>query len=292
VAIDWADLPADVRADVESHIGTVTEATSIRGGQNNDLAALVHTSTGPTFVKGVRGISRPMRFLRNEVAAAPLVTGLGPALRFALDLVGDDGRGWYLAGFDWVPGRPVDLHDPVDLATVSAALERLAAREAGELQGLDERWAGGDMWSQAAELAAAEVTGWDIDALAQLAAAAPAAVHGNRLAHTDLHADQFIVTDGRVHLIDWGWPAAAAPWVDTAYMVIRLVEAGHPATDAESWARTLPTWAGAAPADVTAFAAYVAGLWTVFAAKAPGPGARRRAAAARTYAAWRLGSQT
>ncbi|KDA41138.1 hypothetical protein BMG523Draft_04061, partial [Frankia sp. BMG5.23] len=28
-------------------------------------------------------------------------------------------------------------------------------------------------------------------------------------------------------MVDWGWPAQGAGWVDAAFMVIRLIGAGH-----------------------------------------------------------------
>jgi hypothetical protein len=67
------------------------------------------------------------------------------------------------------------------------------------------------------------VAGWDVDGMDRWTALAPDAVQGDRLTHTDLHGDQFVLgADGQIHVIDWGWPAAAAGWVDTAFMVIRL----------------------------------------------------------------------
>ncbi|MFG1992485.1 hypothetical protein ACGFJ7_21150 [Actinoplanes sp. NPDC048988] len=49
-------------------------------------------------------------------------------------------------------------------------------------------------------------------------------------------------------------------WLDTARMLVRLVHAGHTPAQAESWAAALPTWAGASPEAVDAFAAALAKL--------------------------------
>src|SRR5205823_5476502 len=109
--------------------------------------------------------------------------------------------------------------------------------------------------------------------------------------HTDLHANQILIDDsGRVHVIDWALPGAGAAWVDTAFLVLRLIEAGHTPTAAEQWAHTRSNWAGMDPQTATAFAVYVAGLWSYFAVTNPLPGAVRRARLARNYAAWRLAS--
>ncbi|WP_250280151.1 hypothetical protein [Frankia sp. Cppng1_Ct_nod] len=114
------------------------------------------------------------------------------------------------------------------------------------------------------------------------------AVEGDRLVHTDLHGDQFIIgADGAIHVIDWGWPAAGAGWADTAFMVIRLIEAGHSPGDAEALAATRPCWT-AEQDELAAFTAFVAGLWTYRAVNNHNHGAYR-AQAARDYAAWRVG---
>ncbi len=95
-------------------------------------------------------------------------------------------------------------------------------------------------------------------------------------------------------MIDWGFPGAAAGWVDSAFLTIRLVAAGHSPRDAEAWAAARPGWPpdgrgdrGGTGEALTAFAAYVAGLWTYRAVTdgVDGPWVR----AARDYAAWRTG---
>jgi 5-methylthioribose kinase len=107
------------------------------------------------------------------------------------------------------------------------------------------------------------------------------------LLHTDLHADQFLVSDKQVRVIDWAFPGAGAAWVDAAFLVIRLILAGQQISEAEAWAHDLRCWADAPAQAVTAFAAYVAGMWSCWAVTDPQPDAVRRAAAAREYAAWR-----
>ncbi|WP_010313627.1 hypothetical protein [Saccharopolyspora spinosa] len=66
----------------------------------------------------------------------------------------------------------------------------------------------------------------------------PGLADGDRLAHTDLHGEQFLVDGDDVRVIDWGYPGCGAPWVDSAFIVLRLVESGHAITDAEAWAST------------------------------------------------------
>nr|MDT0664609.1 aldehyde dehydrogenase family protein [Micromonospora sp. DSM 115978] len=135
----------------------------------------------------------------------------------------------------------------------------------------------------------AAVADTDVAALGRWSATLPERVDGDRLVHTDLHGGQFVIGErDDVHVVDWGWPAAGAGWVDTAFMVVRLVEAGHHPASAEEWARSLRSWNHVDDETVTAFAAYVAGLWSYRASSDSTVGARRRAKTARDYATWRL----
>jgi hypothetical protein len=285
VATAWEALPALLRDEVERHTGHVVKAVAIDVGGNSDVAAVLDVPGRRVFLKGVKGISRPMRWLRNEVSAGALAAPLAPAVLFSVEL--DE---WLVAGFEYVPGRPADLSPgSPDLECVASTLERLSVMPAPGLKGLHERWTVRDWWGRLAAEAPERVTGWNVDGMDRWTALAPEAVQGDRLTHTDLHGDQFVLgADGRVHVIDWGWPAAAAEWVDTAFMVIRLVEAGHTPDQAEEWARTLRTWSGIDGKAVTAFALFVAGLWTYRAAADNVPGMNGRARIAREYAAWRL----
>lgn len=283
----WTTLPSSIRTGVETHIGPIASADVIESGQNNHLAAVLRGRDTTVFVKAVSGgRSRQLTWLRNEVTAGALAQGIAPAVLFTVEV--DD---WLVVAFEHVTGRPVDLTPgSPDLPLVAATMERLSTLPAKDTRGLRQRWTVVDWWSRLAESDPELVAGWDVSLMNEWTARAPAAVDGDRLAHTDLHRDQFLVTPGRVYVIDWGWPAAAAPWVDTAYMVIRLIGAGHTPAQAEAWAGGLSGWS-AAPADsITAFSAFVAGLWTSFTLTNRSPGVRNRARIARDYAAWRIGS--
>ncbi|MGH3913137.1 MAG: hypothetical protein ACRDTC_06970 [Pseudonocardiaceae bacterium] len=66
--------------------------------------------------------------------------------------------------------------------------------------------------------APAVVNGWNVDEMSRWTSLIPEAADGDRLLHTDLHGDQFCIgSGGDVHVIDWGFPAAGAPWVDVAF---------------------------------------------------------------------------
>jgi hypothetical protein len=85
-------------------------------------------------------------------------------------------------------------------------------------------------------------------------------------------------------------PGAGARWVDPAFLVLRLIEAGHTPSAAETWGRAhFPALDDAGPGTLDAFAAYLAGMWTCWAlGDNPPRGAAHRAQLARRYARYRL----
>lgn len=286
MAAVWDELPESVRVAVQQHVGTVARVVEVTEGLNNDVAAVLHRADGvPIFLKGVAGPpSRRMRFLRNETTAGGLAPGIAPDVVFAQDV-----DGWLVAGFEYVQGRPADFSpDSLDLPLVASTVEKISALPAATVRPLPDRW-NVDWWARLAEESSASISGWDVHAARRRAENAPELAAGDRLAHTDLHPDQFIVGEnGSLHVIDWGFPAAAAPWVDAAFLILRLIDAGHAPLRAEEWARSLSCFAGVDAETLTAFMVYVAGMWTHWADHDPVPGKRHRAQLVRDYAAWRV----
>lgn len=291
----WDQLPPPVRDVVEQHLGPVASADEITTGSASDICAVLHLVSGErVFLKGVAGISRRMRWLRNEIAGSQAAAPIAPQVLFRADIdTAIAGEDWLVVGHEYVPGRPASLQPgSPDLPLIAAAVERIATLPAADLRPLRDRWAPTDWWTKLAEIAPETVDGWDIEEMTRLTGLVPALVDGDRLLHTDLHGEQFIVgADDQVRVIDWGFPGAGAPWVDTAFMILRLTEAGHTPDDAETWARARDTFADVDEQTLTAFAVYLAGFWTHIAVTG-GSGSPRRAALARDYAAWRLARQT
>jgi hypothetical protein len=258
----------------------------IHGGQNCDVAIrLDGGSDRPVFLKGVHGVSPRMRWLRNEITAGQLAAGVAPAVLWHEDV--DD---WLVVAFEFLTGREADLApDSPDLSLVASLVDKISALPAPGLVSLRERWAVTNWWYRLADADPTIVDGWDVDEATRWATLVPELVDGDRLVHTDLHGAQFLIgTDNAVHVIDWGWPAAGAPWVDTAFLVLRLIEAGHPPADAEAWAQSLVCWSGVDATTLTAFTVYVAGLWSYRAVTHALPGAANRARLVRDYAARRI----
>ncbi|WP_035303080.1 hypothetical protein [Actinokineospora inagensis] len=289
----WDQLPTPVRDAVVGCLGPVLGAEDAITGSTADLAAVLRLADGTrVFVKAVAGVSRRMRWLRNEIAGNHAAADLAPPVLFHTDLDVPDGEHWLIVGFTHLPGRPASLApDSPDLPLIADALEHLATLPATPpIRPLRDRWAPTDWWTRVADLDPGLVADLDLVALTRLTQHVPELVDGDRLTHTDLHGDQIrIGHDGTLHIIDWGFPAAAAPWVDTAFLTLRLIEAGHTPTSAEAWARDRATLTGVNDATLTAFTAYLAGLWTHIALTG-GHGSPRRAQLAREHLTRRLNS--
>lgn len=275
----WDELPESVRSATQKHVGLIERADSALAGQGcNAALTLCRSEADPVFLKAVNGVSPEMRWLRNEAEAGSLATDVAPAVLFHEDV--DD---WLVVGFEYVSGRSANLAPgSPDLATVASVLNRISEVEAPGLRPLQARWQS-SWWTRLAGERPDAVGPWDVDELTKWERKAAEAVKGNHLVHTDLHEDQFVLgDDGAVHVIDWGWPACGAAWLDSAFLVLRLIGAGHRPEDAEKWAAANTPWAAATEDEVTAFAVYVAGLWHYKATS------HKLTRLARTYAGWRL----
>ncbi|GAA1940076.1 phosphotransferase [Amycolatopsis minnesotensis] len=285
----WDDLPSSVTTAVRHHVGEATVVREVEQGQNCNVALVLRGDDGDLFLKGVRGKSPRMRWLRNESEAGTLAPGLAPATRFSEDIEADEL--WFLVGFEYVNGRAADFAPGSDdLAIIAATAARISELPGGgPAKPLSERWTSADWWTKLATEASDEQFDWDLDELTEQCRRVPEMVKGDALIHTDLHEHQFMIDDGgSVRVIDWGRPATGAAWVDTAFLVIRLVAAGHAPREAEEWAVTVPSWSSRSEEAVTAFACYVAGLWGYRAATSPFPGATRLRLAAEKYLKYRL----
>jgi len=119
---------------------------------------------------------------------------------------------------------------------------RLAAAHAAgdDLSGLDP-WAGRHL-----------------DRLADLEAGWPAATEGPTLLHSDLRADNLLLTPARVVAVDWPWASVGAAWVDLLLLLPSVTMQGGP--DPEPTFAAHPVSSGADPRAVTTALAAWAGF--------------------------------
>lgn len=255
--IDWDGLPPAALAAVEQHTGPVLRVETADAGVNSGIAATVHTADATVFVKGVPTGHPQARTQQREAAINPHLPSSCPRLVWRVEAAG-----WDLIGYEHLLGRHADFtpHSR-DLPLVARALVELQNTPCPdiELKRAEDRWSG---------------------------YAGPAGVEqlsGDTLLHTDLAPHNLIVADS-AHLIDWAWPTRGAAWIDPAVLVLRMMEAGHTAPAADSWAREhIESWAAAPYESVAAFSEANARTWNEIARNDPQPWKKHMAVHARDW---------
>ncbi|MER7820614.1 phosphotransferase [Streptomyces sp. NPDC096153] len=254
----WDDLPAPARDAITERTGPVEKVETVQGGANSGFAARVHTASDVIFVKGIPAGHSQMPTQRREAAINPYLPPASPTLLWNVQ----EG-GWDLLGYECILARHADYSPgSPDLPLVAAAIEELQAIDSPPLpfvKTATARWA-------------AHLTD-------------SAVLEGATLLHTDLAPHNVLVTD-RAHLIDWAWPTRGAAWIDPAVIILRLMEAGHTAQDADQWAQRFPSWASAPAGGVEAFSTANAAVWAEIASHDPLPWKQRMAGLAEHWAGY------
>jgi hypothetical protein len=290
----WEALPAAVRAAIEHEAGDVREAVLPSAGRNSDFSATLHTATGTVFCKGIaEADGKHGRMHRHEAAVNPVLpASVAPRLLWQTEA-----DGWLLLGFEHSPGRHADLSPgSVDLqpvrdvvATMAEGLQEVSV----DAPALAEQWGRLAAWRRLAKDTPADLDPWARDHLDQLTiweATAVEHVDGRTLTHTDLHSLNLLVHESRARIVDWAWSRHANPAVDPAFLITRLIEAGHAPAAAETWADQLPFWRDASRETKTAFAVAIWGIWEYLERHQPLAHRAALTAAARAWAHHRLAS--
>lgn len=238
----WPDLPAAVRAAVETLLGAgVSGWTSHDGGYSQGLASTLRTDAGDVFVKAVspeHPFTADLYRLEARTARALPAGTPAPALRWVLD---DDLHGagtWVALAFDAVPGRAVATPWRDDeLAAVADLARRIGEVEVPADSPLP-RFADTVEWREWEDLADRRPAGlgtydpWvadRLDRLAVLASAWPEATAGDHLVHGDLRGDNTVLVDRAAVAVDWPCAARGAAFCDAVGMLPAVqVEGGPP----------------------------------------------------------------
>jgi hypothetical protein len=280
--IGWAELPRKVQAGIERILGSrVVEVAAQRGGFSPGTADRVLTAAGRrAFVKAVsphQNEHSPGIHRKESAVASALPAGLP-----APSLIGtfDDGE-WVALVLSDVEGR--HPHIPwhgVEIHLVLDALLTIARTplppELGQLPmleaGLANPFRG---WTRIRNNPPEDCDPWilrNLKALERLAEQGLQDVAGGSLVHTDVRADNIIITAGNgAVFVDWPWAAVGAPWVD-ALTVLVNVRVFDPSFDADALLASHEVFTPATAANVNGFLSGLAAYFVDAARQPPPPG--------------------
>lgn len=231
--IGWTDLPGHVQAGVEEILGArVVESTGQQGGFSPGTADRVRTATGrQAFVKAV---SKQLNELspaihRKEAAISAALPDTVPAP----SLIGtfDDGD-WVALVLSDVDGR--HPHIPWHTGEVSLVLDALLKiaqtpvpaelKDLSRLEdGLTDAFRG---WARIRSAPPRDCDPWvlgNLDVLEQLAESGLKDLAGESLVHTDIRADNIMITvhNGAI-LVDWPWASIGSSWMDALTLLVNV----------------------------------------------------------------------
>ncbi|WP_256838817.1 phosphotransferase [Ornithinimicrobium faecis] len=253
VRITWDDLPERVRAWVTQELGEVTEVAPQQGGFSPGTADRVHGTRGSAFVKAVGESlnARTPDLVAREIAVLDHLPpyAAAPLLLSSLD-ERIEGERWVALLVEDIPGRhPQTPWVGPELDATLEALSSLVSEPLArtiELPRLEEDMAGDlSCWPHLAADPPDDLDPWvcdNLDRLAAVAADAPGRLRGDHLVHTDIRADNLLVTGagsspgtagsrpdtGRVRVVDWPFASRGAPWFDTLTLLLNVRLLGGP----------------------------------------------------------------
>lgn len=234
VRLAWEDLPPALRTWVEEVLGgPVVHAASQPGGFSPGTADRVVTAAGRrAFVKAVSPAQNPDSpgLHRREAEVLRTLTGLTEVPQL-IDVRDEDD--WVALVIDDVEGRhPQVPWTDDDLRATLVALTHLAGRTAPTSWPLLREELTGEFgaWARLRDLGpAARPTPLDpwvadhLDDLVDLAARTLPRLDGEAISHTDIRADNLLVTpQGDVRVVDWPWATRGAPWADVVMLLVNV----------------------------------------------------------------------
>ncbi|WHT17344.1 aminoglycoside phosphotransferase family protein [Crossiella sp. CA-258035] len=260
----WSEVTAPLRAAVEHFLGApVTEAVSQTGGFSPGVAARLRLADGRrVFVKAVdwhtNRFSAPMH--RAEAIVSSGLSTMAPVPEL---LASFDQDGWTLLLFADIDGRQPSVPWLAgELDRVLAAVAELAGALTPcplDVPTAQEKFAHNFTgWRRLAAEPDDRLDPWtrrNLDRLAELESHWPGAAAGNTLLHGDLRADNLLLTEDRVVVVDWPHACRGAAWIDLLALLPSVRMQGGPELDPVFLAHPV-----AATADPDAVNAVLAGL--------------------------------
>jgi aminoglycoside phosphotransferase (APT) family kinase protein len=277
----WTELPTPVRELVEAQAGArVVAATSQPGGFSPGLASRLQLADSRrVFVKAVNPARNPDSpdFHRREARVLSALPATIPTPR--LLWVGELAD-WVVLIIEDVEGRaPAQPWRPDELDRVLSALATMAATltpnpvdgVAHMTESFDDTFDGWrrlaaalDPGTAAGRLAGgADLDPWvarHLDLLVDLECGWPEAVSsGQTLLHCDVRADNLLLTESGVVVVDWPNAAVGPAWIDLLFMLPSGIM--HGLHDPEGIWRDYPPARDADPHAVTTILAAVTGYF-------------------------------
>ncbi|GLW66456.1 hypothetical protein Arub01_47000 [Actinomadura rubrobrunea] len=233
--IGWGDLPRPLREAFTHAMGAdVAREDRQTGGWSPGMASRLTLQDGRRiFLKAISADRDPHApdLYRREATTTAALPDAAPAPRLRWTY---DAEGWVALALDDIDGRmPAQpwRRDDLDLVVQALAVmaDALTPAPDGTLPiGVDLA----DNFSSWRRLAGDRTGGtpqavdrlpaWardNLDQLAALEADWAAAAAGNTLSHTDLRADNILITAGGVKVVDWAYAVASTPWTDLLLML-------------------------------------------------------------------------
>jgi aminoglycoside phosphotransferase (APT) family kinase protein len=237
VRLPYDEAPAVLRAWVEETLGSpVVAAVTQPGGFSPGVAARLVCADGTrAFCKAVSDAANPVspQMHRAEARNTAALPAAAPAPRLFASY--DDGT-WVALLLEDVdghsPGQPWQL---AELSRVVAAVDELAALLTPcpvPVADIADDWQ--DEYTNWRLLVEEPLPGLDewslrhLQALADLEGRWEQAATGDTLLHMDLRADNLLLTEDRVWVVDWPWAARGHPLLDLVAFAPSVTMQGGP----------------------------------------------------------------
>ncbi len=287
IRLQWETIPGQLRARVEAWLGSpVVSAVSQPKGFSPGVASRLLTADHRrVFLKAAspvpnRGVPDIHRREARIVQALPPELPV-PRLLWTYD-EGDEG--WFMMLFEDIPGQhPAQPWQKPELDRVVTAMIDLSRQltpsplaEGSVDSARDDFQTSMTGWQSLRDEQPPQrerLDGWStryLERLVQLEKHAVDAVGGNTLLHTDLRADNILLTPEKVWFFDWPWACTGAVWVDIVFFAPSVTMQGGPPP--EVVIASHPAVQNANPDAVTTVVAALAGLFTHRALQPPPPG--------------------
>ncbi len=281
----WEEVPGGLRRSVETHLGgRVGRADSQHRGFSPTLASRLTLRNGDQFfVKAIApdsqsGAPGGQELYRQEARVAALLPDGAPVPRL-VDSWEDEG--WVVLAFEDVDGQhPILPWDRGQLGSVLEAMAALASDLTPSPLALPPAGVPGgrNWWGELADDVSRldrlpALDPWirtNLGLLASTATGPGGSYAGSTLLHTDIRADNILLTNDRVVFVDWPHARVGAPWVDLVFFLPSVAMQGGPNPDTLFWRH--PAARGADPTHVLSALAGLAGFFVHGATEDPPPG--------------------